>query len=58
MVVMMAFLTPMRRIITSTTGVMQLVVQDAQETIFAPAFRLGHPVDDGADLRPLGGAER
>ena len=54
MVVMTAFLTPIRRPMISTTGVMQLVVQEAQEIMRSSAPRLGDAVDDAADLRPLG----
>ncbi len=43
MVVMTAFLMPIRRPMISTTGVMQLVVQEAQEIMRSPASGLVTP---------------
>ncbi len=57
MVVMMAFAMPIRRPITSTTGVMQLVVQLAQEMICASPSGLFVPCTTVGTSPLLAGAE-
>ncbi len=57
MVVMTAFLMPIRRPMISTTGVMQLVVQEAQETIRSSAPGWVTPWTMVQIWPPLGGAD-
>lgn len=46
---MIAWRTPMRRLITSATGAMQLAVHLAQEITCCPAGALIHAVHHGRD---------
>src|SRR3989339_1332270 len=57
MVVITAFLTPIRRPMISTTGVMQLVVQEAQEIMRSSAEGMVTPWTMQQTCSPLGGAD-